>query len=259
MEGVGSILDRTVASIQESKMKLKRKQTCVICDSVIEYIPSNPDTLTGSPFDWDTICSELCYFEFRKIQNKKYYDIRIKDIPIKYRDIEADGKFIKENYGKNLFVTGKSGVGKTVLAVGIAKECIKHRKDFKWINYPAFLMELQNMYKRDKESPFDKAEEVANFKGVLFIDDIGAEKMTDWVRQITYFIINEREQRQLPIVITSNFSLEEIANQVDVRISSRISGMCKAMKLTGSDRRLDKQDKEWKTGEPKPSISRRFV
>ena len=112
-------------------------------------------------------------------------------------------------------------------------------------------MELQNLYHSDKESPFEKAEEVANSFGVLIIDDLGANKATEWVRQITYYIINEREQRMLPIVITSNFSLEEIAEQIDSRISSRIAGMCKSIKLSGKDRRLENNDKKWRDGEPK--------
>src|SRR3990167_9483378 len=98
-------------------------------------------------------------------------------------------------------------------------------------------MELQAMYSKDNESPFDEAQRIANFNGVLIIDDIGAEKMSDWVRQILYYIINEREQRLLPTVITSNFSLQQIAEQIDIRISSRIAGMCKLIKLTGMDRR----------------------
>ena len=106
-------------------------------------------------------------------------------------------------------------------------------------------MELQNLYKSEKESPYDRAEKIASFKGVLVIDDLGANKATEWVRQITYYIVNAREQEMLPIIITSNFSLEEIAEQIDSRISSRIAGMCKSIKLSGRDRRLDESNKKW--------------
>ena len=154
-----------------------------------------------------------------------------------------------DNYEKNLFITGKSGIGKTVLASLIVKECIKNKIPFKWLGYSAFIMELQNLYRFDSESPFEVAEEISRYDGVLIIDDLGSEKLTDFVRQITYFLINEREQRMLPLIITSNFSLEEIANQVDVRISSRIAGMCKLIKLNGKDRRLDDNDKKWVRGD----------
>ena len=84
------------------------------------------------------------------------------------------------------------------------------------------------------------AENIATYPGTLCIDDIGAEKMTAFVQQITYYIINYREQEMLHTLITSNFSLQQIDEQIDTRVSSRIAGMCKVVKIQGHDRRLDK-------------------
>lgn len=226
------------------------KDQCIICKAIIEY-DYRREPCQYERDEKSTICSEMCYKKAKEIQGNKYYTEQIKEIPIKYRDMDCDKKILLDNYGQNLFITGKVGTGKTVLAVSIAKECIKNKVKYKWLGYSAFIMELQNMYKKDNESPFETAEKTANFSGVLIIDDLGAEKLSEWVRQITYFIINEREQRLLPIVITSNFTLEEIANQIDIRISSRIAGVCKLVKLSGGDRRLGVQDKKWQAGEPK--------
>ena len=146
---------------------------------------------------------------------------------------------------KSVFITGEAGVGKTVLMASIVRKYLrkgygyyKNLGGMDWISYPAFIMELQSLFRKDSESPFDYADEMAKLNGVLAIDDLGAEKLTDFVRQITYFIINEREQRELPILITSNFSLQEIDEMIDPRISSRIAGMCEVIKLSGKDRRL---------------------
>lgn len=142
-----------------------------------------------------------------------------------------------------MFITGDTGVGKTVLMAGIAKEILKDRdKEVKWISYPGFIMKLQSMFKKnnDETTPFEVAEDIASFLGTLCIDDLGAEKMTAFVQQITYYIINYREQEMLHTLITSNFSLQKIDEQIDVRVSSRIGGMCKTIKLTGKDRRLQK-------------------
>ncbi len=230
----------------ELKPKSRYEWCCIICKTKIES-----NELPYNNYYGETICSLECYNKNKEIKTQEYYDEAIKGIPLKYRNIECDNDLLKENFYKNLFITGRSGVGKTVLAAGIAKKCIKNQLPFKWISYPAFIMELQNLYRDEKESPFEKAEEVANFSGVLIVDDLGANKATEWVRQITYYIINEREQRMLPIVLTSNFSLEEIAEQIDSRISSRIAGVCKSIKLSGKDKRLDNNDKKWTDGEPK--------
>ena len=230
----------------DSKLKLKYKLTCIICKKEIEV-----EEISYENRYKETICSLECYNKDKERMEKIYYEKEIKGIPLKYRNIECEDELLKNNFGKNLFITGKSGVGKTVLAAGIAKECIKKHLPFRWISYPAFIMELQNLYRDDKESPFDTAQEIANTYGVLVIDDLGANKATEWVRQITYYIVNEREQRMLPVIITSNFSLEEIAEQIDSRISSRIAGMCKLIKLSGKDKRLNENDKKWHDGEPK--------
>jgi len=160
-------------------------------------------------------------------------------IPKKYINIDCDKtEMVKQGIDHSLFIFGNCGVGKTVLMASIAKELIKSRKRVEWISYPEFIMTLQNLYKKEgEETPFEIAEKIATFSGCLCIDDLGAEKMTDFVKQITYYIINCREQEILHTIITSNYSLDEIKEQIDRRISSRIAGMCEYIKLEGKDRR----------------------
>lgn len=165
-------------------------------------------------------------------------------MPIKFRNIECDKPgILKQGIKRSMFITGGAGVGKTVLMAGIVKEILRDKeKKAEWISYPGFIMELQSLFRKDDEiTPFERAEEIASFPGTLAIDDIGAEKMTAFVQQITYYIINYREQEMLHTLITSNFSLQQIDDQIDTRVSSRIGGMCKIVKLTGKDRRLEKK------------------
>ena len=184
-------------------------------------------------------------------------------LPRRFQKIECDrDDLVKQGIKESMFITGKVGVGKTVLMAGIAKEIIgerfiEHCKEekerglsylsnrnvgVKWISYSGFIMELQSMFRKEGENtPFEMAEEVAHYGGTLCIDDIGAEKMTAFVQQITYYIINYREQEMLHTLITSNFSLQQIDEQIDTRVSSRIGGMCKIIKLTGEDRRLKRE------------------
>ena len=160
-------------------------------------------------------------------------------IPKKYISTDCDKpEMVKQGIDHSLFIFGNCGVGKTVLMANIAKELIKARKRVEWISYPEFIMTLQNLYKKEgEETPFEIAEKIATFSGCLCIDDLGAEKMTDFVKQITYYIINCREQEMLHTIITSNYSLDEIKEQIDRRISSRIAGMCEYIRLEGKDRR----------------------
>jgi DNA replication protein DnaC len=172
-------------------------------------------------------------------QNRaKAIEIMIKEIiPQKFRAIETD---ITAYKGKSLFICGKSGVGKTVLACCLLKYQIRQEHRCKFINYPDFINRLRNMYFKNnpEESPYDYAESIAQFDGWLCLDDIGVENQTDYTKQITYYIINSREINELPVIITSNFRLSDLADKIDSRIASRISGICEKLEMTGKDMRL---------------------
>ena len=161
---------------------------------------------------------------------------------------------------KGLCLTGKPGVGKTMFMAMIVREYL-HRSaldEKKWgydtwdhpsilslwefISYPEFIMELQDSYKRsaDEETPLKMLEGIAN-KPYLIIDDLGAEKPTDYVRQATYYLINHREMNCLPTFITTNFSLDFLDEKIDSRIASRICGMCDIKQIIAEDRRKPKK------------------
>lgn len=134
---------------------------------------------------------------------------------------------------------GASGTGKTTSATALVYEWLKmfgrQHPSFMFINYPKFIMELQDTY-RGKDSAYDFLDGVAQ-KDLLVVDDLGAEKPTEYVRQATYYLINEREANCKATIITSNFSLDFLEENIDPRIASRIKGMCDMVELKGRDLR----------------------
>lgn len=61
----------------------------------------------------------------------------------------------------------------------------------------------------------------------LVLDDIGAERVTDWTVELIYQIVNHRYNAKLPTVFTSNHSLNEIASRLSERIADRMLEMCR--------------------------------
>jgi len=173
-------------------------------------------------------------------QEQQRIDDEIKRcIPKKYWHIDTDKQDqLKQSLDRHLFVNGDTGTGKTVFVCSLGKEYIRRKIKIKFISYIALIMRMQCSFKKENRTSWDIANDISRFSGVLILDDVGAEKMTEFVRQMTYYIINEREQRDLRTLITSNFSLGELNNQIDPRISSRIAGMCKVLKFKGEDRRI---------------------
>ena len=73
---------------------------------------------------------------------------------------------------------------------------------------------------------------------ILFLDDLGTEKASDWVKEQLYMVINERYSWNRPIVITTNLEMSEIAESYGDRFASRLTEMCEVVKYKGNDKRV---------------------
>lgn len=133
---------------------------------------------------------------------------------------------------RGLFIYGPVGCGKTHLAVAIVRKF----KDAKVLRTTDFL--------RNMRACNGAAGELAYLKTLLYcplvIDDIGAEKISDYSLTSLWELIDRRWQNLNPaIIITSNLGRDALVEKFgEDRIISRIAGMCKTIKLDGEDRRL---------------------
>lgn len=135
---------------------------------------------------------------------------------------------------RGLYLFGEAGTGKTHLAAKIAKET---HLVTKFVKVPALLMNLRANF--DGRNSHNQ-EIIDNLSAIplLILDDLGAEKASDWVAETLYLIIDNRYGNLKPTVITSNFSLTDIGQRLGDRIASRIAEMCEIIKITSPDRRL---------------------
>jgi DNA replication protein DnaC len=74
---------------------------------------------------------------------------------------------------------------------------------------------------------------------LLVLDDLGSERVTDWVREQIFLIINSRYEEMLPTVVTTNDTLEELEKHVGQRIISRLMETCQGLILDGEDFRKE--------------------
>ena len=72
------------------------------------------------------------------------------------------------------------------------------------------------------------------------LDDLGAEKRTEWVLEQLYSIVNERWQDERSIVVTTNISdLDELREQIGARTVSRLTEICDdPIPIMGADLRM---------------------
>jgi DNA replication protein DnaC len=182
------------------------------------------------------------------------------NIPPRYTEVVKHGlpdfvleslkKIKKNNNNKNsLYITGKTGVGKTFTAhcIGYIISNLENSKEYKQSNersdhFPTFyqmtelLVTSKNKMTRGDFSFFN---EIKTKKGFLILDDFGFDKATDWNSELLFLLVDYRYVNKLPTVFTSNFSFNDLKkNNYDERMVDRISEMCEIIKLDGKSKRI---------------------
>lgn len=141
---------------------------------------------------------------------------------------------------KGLFIYGPCGTGKTYAVYAMAKTFIANDHAVLVYNVPELLQQIRDEYDKPDDSYYVPAiKKLTEFEGVLFLDDIGAEKATDWAIEKLYSIINKRYENLQTTILTSNFKPTELKDIIGDRIVSRMVEMCCLIKLESDDKRLN--------------------
>lgn len=184
----------------------------------------------------------------RRFRERTFENFRAELNPEAYR-IALDYAQNFELYaqrGQGLIFTGSFGVGKTHLAAAIANYLIVNKSiPVVFGTVSALLGELKKAYESESISA-DRIEKRLCTVELLIIDDLGKEKPTEWLVEKLYLIINSRYENYKPVVITTNLTLDEIEQRVNIAgsytgsaIVSRLVEMCKIVPMHGQDFRLN--------------------
>lgn len=132
----------------------------------------------------------------------------------------------KTEYPKGLLMTGPVGCGKSHLAVSILRGVIAKGYSGLYYNSPDLMRDIRATFDKESEVTEDDLIEEVTTTDLLVFDDVGAENMTEFVKDRFYLIINERYEGCKPVIITTNLDLEAMENRLGKRIVSRVLEMC---------------------------------
>jgi DNA replication protein DnaC len=141
--------------------------------------------------------------------------------------------------GRGLWLFGDTGTGKTTLAMLVSKSALESGRSVAIYSLPKLLARIRRTY--DSEPGGDSY--LAFFErltsvDLLHIDDLGAEKRSDWVLEQLYAIVDERYEAQRSIVVTTNLDQAELEAQIGPRTVSRLLEICgDPLPLFGEDLR----------------------
>jgi len=158
---------------------------------------------------------------------------KIKSNPLK----EMIKAFYEKKDHIGFYIQGEPGVGKTFAAYAIFKYINDLGGPVRLIKAMDIIDAVKAGYSSGEKTLYQQDMEyflgdLASFKGVLIVDDIGTEKFSEAVITEYYRIVNERYEEMRPTIYTSNFGLVELSDKVGDRIVSRIQRTTKAVELT---------------------------
>ena len=143
--------------------------------------------------------------------------------------------------GTGLLLYGNVGCGKSFAAACIANALIDTGTPCMMTNFTRIINRLQESFAGrqkyiDNLSRFD----------LLVIDDMAAERNTEYVWEQVMTIIDARYRSGLPVIVTTNLTIGELADPADIRrqrVYSRLKEMCVPIEVAGADRRTRKMER----------------
>lgn len=139
--------------------------------------------------------------------------------------------------GKGLLLFGKVGRGKSYLAACVVNELINKGVPCIMTDVRRITNELQGMFE-GKQRYLDNLNTVP----LLVLDDLGAERNTEFAQEVVGSVIEARCRSGLPLIATTNLTREELLNPINInqeRVYSRLFKMCTPIEVEGKDRRQE--------------------
>lgn len=159
--------------------------------------------------------------------------------------------------GLGLLFCGDNGVGKTHLAVAVLRELVTAKgASGQYWDFHELIREIKSSYDPETKTTELQVLEPVVETDVLLLDDLGAWKMTDWMNDTLFYILNSRYMAKRPTIITTNYQdvtreealaadslrrREFLVERIGQRLRSRLMEMCLVVRVSGSDHRQARQ------------------
>ena len=133
-----------------------------------------------------------------------------------------------------LLLWGDVGTGKSFFAGCIANALLEQGVPVLMTNFSRILNALSGLYSEEKNQYIDSL----NQYSLLIIDDLGIERSTEFALELVFNVIDSRYRSKLPLIVTTNMTLEELKNPQDLtrsRIYDRVLERCVPLRINNQN------------------------
>jgi DNA replication protein DnaC len=152
-----------------------------------------------------------------------------KPIRIAKQYVQHWGEFLASSTG--LLLWGDVGTGKSFIAGCIANALLDKGVPVIMTNFARLLNKLTDMYAGDRNAYIDSF----NRYQLMIIDDLGIERNSEFAREQVFSVIDSRYRSQLPMIVTTNLTVDELMDPADLargRIYSRVLERCLPIRVS---------------------------
>lgn len=151
-----------------------------------------------------------------------------------------------EHFGpksESLLFLGRTGLGKTHLSLAIAGQAAKQGAAVLYSSAQAVIDRYERLRFSDRNPTQEDREFIQMVPrcDLLVIDDLGAEFSNAFSQSVLYNVLNDRITAGLPVILSTNLTLEQLAAAYNERIASRILCGCTSFQFAGKDIRFLQQ------------------
>lgn len=259
--------DKTLEELEKLNREIRKShKECPVCGNKTK-VETNP--LNGNEIRvYDCDCTDRVEQELQERKSHKRLSEKIDQlvddagVPKGYRDITIDkfgpqnesqstaldvcrryvskwGKISSEGLG--IIFSGGVGVGKTHLAISILRELIiEYQIEGKFVTVERWLSRIRgamDYIEQTQEELISSLEDC----DLAILDELAVEYLTPWEEKTLRRVIDYRVKNNLPILLTTNNSVEEIKSSLGPRLFSRLRGKTGGVEMTGDDMRTEQK------------------
>ncbi len=145
-------------------------------------------------------------------------------------------EMLKRNQG--LLFWGDVGTGKTYTACCIANELLERGHTVYSLSFAQLFQKVNGYSTEQEEELMERVKTV----DLLILDDLGAERSSDYGNEKVYAVIDTRYRIGKPTIFTTNMTLSQMKETYDIRqkrLYDRIFQTCFPLQFNGNSRRVD--------------------